>query len=99
MKVGTRGMVTVGGIVLAWAGSTAGLGLLAVDTTLAAEKQLRNVHGHLALPGAAAMSGYAIWSSDIGAMLFRLGASRVLANGVAQWSNWPMITRVSGRTP
>ncbi len=42
------------------AGSTAGLALLAVDTTLAAEKQLRNVHGHLALPGAAAMSGYEI---------------------------------------
>lgn len=42
------------------AGSTAGLGLLAVNTTLAAEKQLRNVSGHLLLDGHPAMSGYEI---------------------------------------
>ena len=42
------------------AGSTLGLGLLAVDTTLAADKQLRNVSGQLALPGQPAMSGYEI---------------------------------------
>jgi adenosylcobyric acid synthase len=41
-------------------GSTPGLGLLDVDTTLAAEKQLRNVSGHLALPGRPAMTGYEI---------------------------------------
>ena len=32
-------------------GSTPGLGVLDVDTTLESEKQLRNVSGHLALPG------------------------------------------------
>ena len=41
-------------------GSTPGLGLLAIDTVLEKEKQLRNVHGRLALPGAAAMQGYEI---------------------------------------
>lgn len=41
-------------------GSTPGLGWLAVETTLEAEKQLRNVSGHLALPGAAPMTGYEI---------------------------------------
>ncbi|WP_306603084.1 cobyric acid synthase [Azonexus sp.] len=42
------------------AGSTPGLGFLAVDTTLESEKQLRNVSGHLALAGAPAMTGYEI---------------------------------------
>ena len=41
-------------------GSTPGLGYLAVATTLASDKQLRNVSGHLALPGQPAMSGYEI---------------------------------------
>jgi adenosylcobyric acid synthase len=41
-------------------GSTPGLGLLDVETTLEAEKQLRNVSGHLALPGQPAMTGYEI---------------------------------------
>jgi adenosylcobyric acid synthase len=41
-------------------GSSPGLGVLAVDTTLEAEKQLRNVSGHLALPGSPAMTGYEI---------------------------------------
>ncbi|MFN4343121.1 MAG: cobyric acid synthase [Azonexus sp.] len=41
-------------------GSTPGLGWLAVDTTLEAEKQLRNVAGHLALPDWPAMTGYEI---------------------------------------
>ncbi len=41
-------------------GSTSGLGLLDAETTLAAEKQLRNVSGHLALPGRPAMTGYEI---------------------------------------
>jgi adenosylcobyric acid synthase len=40
-------------------GSTAGLGLLELETTLAAEKQLRNVCGTLLLEGAA-LSGYEI---------------------------------------
>ncbi|MEY2633385.1 MAG: hypothetical protein RIR00_2039, partial [Pseudomonadota bacterium] len=40
-------------------GSSAGLGWLAVDTTLAAEKQLRNVRGQLTL-GQAALAGYEI---------------------------------------
>ncbi|MGE5467973.1 MAG: cobyric acid synthase [Ignavibacteria bacterium] len=42
------------------AGSIAGLGFLDCDTTLEAEKQLRNVTGTLALEGAPAMSGYEI---------------------------------------
>jgi adenosylcobyric acid synthase len=41
-------------------GSTPGLGVLDVETTLEAEKQLRNVSGHLALPGQPAMTGYEI---------------------------------------
>lgn len=42
-------------------GSLAGLGLLDCETTLAAEKQLRNVRGHLKLgAGEAAMQGYEI---------------------------------------
>ncbi|RIX48572.1 MAG: cobyric acid synthase [Rhodocyclales bacterium GT-UBC] len=41
-------------------GSSPGLGVLAVETTLEAEKQLRNVSGHLALPGSPAMTGYEI---------------------------------------
>ena len=42
------------------AGTTPGLGVLAVDTTLEAQKQLRNVSGHLSLPGRPAMIGYEI---------------------------------------
>ena len=38
-------------------------------------------------------------SSDIGATVLRLGMPKSLATGVAQWSNWPGITRVSGRMP
>ena len=41
-------------------GTTPGLGVLACVTTLAAEKQLRNVSGHLVLPGSPAMQGYEI---------------------------------------
>ena len=41
-------------------GSQSGLGLLECETTLAAEKQLRNVTGALALPGSPAMTGYEI---------------------------------------
>jgi adenosylcobyric acid synthase len=41
-------------------GSTPGLGVLDVETTLEAEKQLRNVSGHLALPSQPAMTGYEI---------------------------------------
>lgn len=41
-------------------GSVSGLGLLDCETTLAAEKQLRNVAGTLALPGAPALRGYEI---------------------------------------
>jgi len=41
-------------------GSTSGLGVLDVETTLEAEKQLRNVSGYLALPGQPAMTGYEI---------------------------------------
>ncbi|TXT30826.1 MAG: adenosylcobyric acid synthase [Rhodocyclaceae bacterium] len=41
-------------------GSTPGLGVLDVETTLEAEKQLRNVSGHLSLPGQPAMTGYEI---------------------------------------
>ncbi len=41
-------------------GSSNGLGWLDIDTTLAAEKQLHNVQGHLYLPGAPAMTGYEI---------------------------------------
>ncbi len=41
-------------------GSTSGLGVLDVETTLESEKQLRNVSGHLALPGQPAMTGYEI---------------------------------------
>ena len=41
-------------------GTTAGLGFLAVETTLETEKQLRNVSGHLSLDGQAAMTGYEI---------------------------------------
>lgn len=42
------------------AGSTPGLAVLAVETTLESEKQLRNVCGHLNLPGQPAMRGYEI---------------------------------------
>jgi adenosylcobyric acid synthase len=42
------------------AGSTPGLGVLECMTTLESEKQLRNVSGHLALPGAPTMTGYEI---------------------------------------
>ena len=42
------------------AGSTPGLGILDCVTTLESEKQLRNVSGRLALPGAPAMRGYEI---------------------------------------
>ncbi|MCE1240863.1 MAG: cobyric acid synthase [Azonexaceae bacterium] len=41
-------------------GTTPGLGFLAVDTMLEAEKQLRNVSGHLSFDGAPAMQGYEI---------------------------------------
>jgi len=42
------------------AGTTSGLGVLAVDTTLETQKQLRNVSGHLSLPGRPVMTGYEI---------------------------------------
>src|SRR5262249_27611163 len=38
-------------------------------------------------------------SSSIGINAFMLGAFRSLANGVAQWSNCPIISSVSGRMP
>lgn len=41
-------------------GSTRGLGLIDLETTLATEKQLRNVSGTLALPGGAKIRGYEI---------------------------------------
>ncbi len=41
-------------------GSTAGLGVLDVETTLEPEKQLRNVSGHLHLEGNPVMAGYEI---------------------------------------
>ncbi|MFZ2265999.1 MAG: cobyric acid synthase [Azonexus sp.] len=41
-------------------GSTPGLGVLDVKTTLESEKQLRNVSGHLSLPGQPTMTGYEI---------------------------------------
>ncbi len=41
-------------------GSQPGLGLLALQTTLAAEKRLTRVRGRLALPGAPPVSGYEI---------------------------------------
>ena len=41
-------------------GSQPGLGLLDCETTLDAEKQLRNVDGHLAFPGAPQFAGYEI---------------------------------------
>ena len=41
-------------------GSSIGLGLLDLETTLAPEKQLRNVSGNLSLPGAAKFMGYEI---------------------------------------
>jgi adenosylcobyric acid synthase len=42
------------------AGTTPGLGVLAVETTLETQKQLRNVSGHLSLPGNPVMTGYEI---------------------------------------
>ncbi len=42
------------------AGSAPGLGLLAFETTLKAEKQLRRVNGHLNLPGEPVVEGYEI---------------------------------------
>jgi adenosylcobyric acid synthase len=41
-------------------GSTPGLAVLDVETTLESEKQLRNVSGHLCLPGRPVMTGYEI---------------------------------------
>ena len=56
-----------------------GLGVLAVDTTLEAGKQLRNVSGHLSLLGRPAMTGYEI----------HLGVSRGedLARGAVELSD------------
>ncbi|RQZ70715.1 cobyric acid synthase [Burkholderia sp. Bp9004] len=45
-------------------GSMPGLGLLDFDTTLQPDKTLKNVTGHLALPGAAAVHGYEIHMGD-----------------------------------
>ena len=42
------------------AGTMPGLGVLECRTTLESEKQLRNVSGHLTLPGKPAMNGYEI---------------------------------------
>jgi adenosylcobyric acid synthase len=42
------------------AGTSAGLGWLQIETTLASEKQLRNVRGTLCLPGEPRMTGYEI---------------------------------------
>ena len=42
------------------AGSSPGLGLLELETTLAVDKQLRRVAGRLTLPGGAAVEGYEI---------------------------------------
>ncbi|MBI3570388.1 MAG: cobyric acid synthase [Gammaproteobacteria bacterium] len=53
------------------AGSSAGLGLLDMETTLEREKQLRNVHGRLALDGSA-ITGYEIHAGiSTGAALAR----------------------------
>ncbi len=57
-------------------GSTRGLAVLDVETTLEPEKQLRNVSGHLNLPGSPPMAGYEI----------HLGVTR--GNGLAQPSVW-----------
>ena len=38
-------------------------------------------------------------SIDIVASEFMLGTPKSLANGVAQWSNWPISSSVSGRMP
>ena len=61
------------------AGTSLGLGVLAVDTTLEAGKQLRNVSGHLSLLGRPAMTGYEI----------HLGVSRGedLARGAVELSD------------
>jgi adenosylcobyric acid synthase len=59
-------------------GSTPGLGVLDVETTLESEKQLRNVSG-TGLPGQPAMTGYEI----------HLGVTQ--GEGLARWqSSWPM---------
>ncbi|NOT99540.1 MAG: cobyric acid synthase CobQ, partial [Sideroxydans sp.] len=63
------------------AGSSAGLGLLPFATTLAAEKQLRNVRGNLCLAGNAAVSGYEIHAgittgAALANPLLRLGEER-----------------------
>jgi len=60
------------------AGTSKGLGLLHFETTLAAEKQLRNVSGNLLLAGNAAVSGYEIHAgvtsgAALGQPLLRLG--------------------------
>ena len=58
-------------------GSVAGLGLLDCETTLAAEKQLRNVSGHLQLPGAPAMAGYEIHMGITHGAALRASSGRI----------------------
>ncbi|UCV08085.1 cobyric acid synthase [Dechloromonas denitrificans] len=62
------------------AGSTPGLAVLDVETTLETEKQLRNVSGHLALPGRPAMTGYEIHLGVTGGAGLAQGAVQ-LADG------------------
>ncbi|MBA5760425.1 cobyric acid synthase CobQ, partial [Escherichia coli] len=45
-------------------GSVPGLALLDFDTTLQPDKTLKNVTGHVALPGGAAVRGYEIHMGD-----------------------------------
>ncbi len=58
------------------AGSSAGLGLLELDTTLAAEKQLRNVRGTLELEGAP-VAGYEIHAGISGGAALAIPALRL----------------------
>jgi adenosylcobyric acid synthase len=62
--------------------------VLDVATTLEAEKQLRNVSGHLLLPGRPAMTGYEIHLGVTRGRVWRKGLS-----------SWPMATRMGRFQP
>ncbi|OJA40204.1 cobyric acid synthase CobQ [Burkholderia ubonensis] len=64
-------------------GSVPGLGLLEFDTTLQPDKTLKNVTGHLALPGGAAVRGYEIHMGETRGPALAAPALELTADGAA----------------
>ena len=69
-------------------GSRPGLGVLDCETTLEAEKQLRNVTGSLALPGAPGFTGYEI----------HLGITRIMQEAENSAPQHPAVHLADGRS-